>query len=126
MSPDGTRLAYESVVGDDFELFLRDLTSGAVRQLTDNDDDDWSPSWSSDGTHIAFTSNRGKNVDIYVLDLETSDTVRLTVDNGDDVYPFWGIDDRIYFNSNRSEVWEIYSISPDGAGLVKITETPKE
>jgi TolB protein len=123
-SPDGTRLAYESVVGDHLQLFVRDLSTGDVRQLTNNAFENWSPSWSPDGTRLVFASNRDSNNDIYVLNLETNETTRLTVDAKDDINPFWTVEDLIYFNSNRSDVWEIYRVSPDGTGLVKITETP--
>ena len=125
-SPDGSRLAYESVVGDHLQIFVRDLASGDAQQLTDNAFEDWSPNWSPDGTKLVFASNRDSNNDVYILDLDTQDTTRLTVDAGDDINPFWSVDGYIYFNSNRSDVWEIYRVSPDGTGLVKITETPKE
>ena len=72
---------------------------------------------------IAFASIVDKNADIYVLDLDTLEKTRLTTDEGDDINPDWGIDGLIYFNSNRSDAWEIYSIGPEGGRLIKITET---
>ena len=121
ISPDGTTLAYESTVDDQLELFLLDLVSGEERRLTENEDPDWSPSWSPDGSRLAFTSFRDKNADIYILEIESMVVTRLTSDSSDDVYPDWGSDNRIYFNSNRSEVWEAYSIEPDGSNLLKLT-----
>ena len=123
LSPDGTKLAYESPVDGSLELFTRDLETGEEHRLTKNDADDWSPGWSPDGTKLVFASNRDKNVDIYVLDLATLAVSRVTTDDGDDINPHWGIDGRIYFNSNRSGSWEIYSIDSDGENLVKITQT---
>jgi TolB protein len=121
LSPDGGTLAYESVTGKTLELYLRDLETGAERQLTENDVEDWSPSWSPEGDRIAFASQRDKNVDIYVIDVETSETTRVTTHEADDINPDWGVDGRIYFNSNRSGLWEIYAIEPRGSDLVKIT-----
>jgi len=123
LSPDGAKLAYESPVEGSLELFTYDLQTGEEDRLTKNDVDDWSPGWAPDGSRIVFASNRDKNVDIYVLDLATLAVSRVTTDDGDDINPTWGIDGRIYFNSNRTGAWEIYSIDPDGKDLVKITET---
>lgn len=123
LSPDGRMLVYESVFGETLELFSFDLEIGEERRLTENEVEDWSPSWSPDGDRIAFASNRDENVDIYVLTFETKEAQRLTTHEADDINPSWGVDGRIYFNSNRSEVWEVYTIDPDGSNLTKITET---
>jgi len=122
LSPDGEKLAYESPVDGSLELFTHDLQTGEEHRLTKNDVDDWSPNWSPDGTRIVFASNRDKNADIYILDLATLAVSRVTTDEKEDINPTWGIDGRIYFNSNRTGVWEIYSIDPDGENLVKVTE----
>jgi TolB protein len=122
LSPDGRTLAYESPTGDSLELFLRDLETGEERQLTQNEDPDWSPTWAPTGDRLAFASSRDKNVDIYVIDLDTLAVTRLTTHEKDDINPDWGADGRVYFNSNRSDAWEIYAIEPDGGSLVKITQ----
>lgn len=44
-SPDGSQMVYMSNRDGDFELYLRDVASGAERQLTDNDADDLFPIW---------------------------------------------------------------------------------
>ncbi len=127
LSPDGRSLVYESPTEDSLELFLRDLETGAEQQLTRNEDPDWSPAWSPGGDRIAFASSRNENVDIYVLNLADLSVERMTTHEKDDINPDWGIDGRVYFNSNRSDAWEIYAIDPDDRTLVKITqvtETP--
>jgi TolB protein len=122
LSPDATTLAYESPVDGTLELFTRDLATGEQRRLTENDVEDWSPSWSPNGDWLAFASSRDKNADVYLLELESLEVTRLTTHEDDDINPSWGADGRIYFNSNRSGVWEIYAIDPDGSQLAKITE----
>ena len=123
LSPDGATIAFESPGEKGFELFTRDLGTGATTQLTSNEVDDWSPSWSPLGDKLVFSSNREKNVDLYVIELGALEVSRLTTHEGDDVNACWGTNGRILFNSNRSGVWEIYMIDPDGTNLVKITET---
>ncbi len=123
LSPDGRMIAFESPGGKGFEIFVRDLETGTATQLTSNEVDDWSPSWSPQGDRLVFSSNREKNVDLYAIALETMKVSRLTTHEGDDVNPYWGANGKILFNSNRSGVWEIYMVDPEGTNLIKITET---
>jgi Tol biopolymer transport system component len=44
----------------------------------------------------------------------------LTTDAGNDMYPAWSADGRIYFNSDRTKAWQIYSILPDGSGMTAV------
>lgn len=121
LSPDGSMIVYESTAESSLELFTLDLGTNIERQLTVNEYPDWSPEWSPDGTRIAFASSRDENVDIYVLDLANLGVVRLTTHEADDINPNWGIDGVIYFNSNRSDTWEAYTIDPDTLVLRKLT-----
>ena len=122
LSPDGQTLVYESPADENLELFARDLETEEVHRLTRNEFPDWSPTWAPVGDRIAFASSRDDNVDIYVLDLADLAVERLTTHEEDDINPDWGIDGRVYFNSNRSGVWEIYAIDPIDKILVKITQ----
>ncbi len=122
LSPDGRSLAYESPTDDSLELYIRDLETGEERQLTRNEDPDWSPTWAPAGDRLAFASSRNENVDIYLIDLDTLTVTRLTTHEKDDINPDWGTDGRIYFNSNRSDAWEIYAIDPSDGSLMKITQ----
>ena len=121
LSPDGNMLVYESTGESSLELFTLDLSTDIERQLTNDENPDWSPTWSPDGTHIAFTSSRDENVDIYTLNLANLELVRLTTHEADDINSSWGIDGIIYFNSNRTDTWEIYTIHPETLILRKLT-----
>ncbi len=121
LSPDGHMIVYESTAESSLELFTLDLETNTERQLTINEYADWSPWWSPDGDRIAFASSRNENVDIYVLNLASLEVFRLTTHEADDINPSWGIDGAIYFNSNRSDTWEAYTIDPDSLVLRKLT-----
>ena len=55
-SPDGRWLAFAYLGADknDWDIFLQDLGTGAVKPLTQLQGDERAPSWSSDGSRVAF------------------------------------------------------------------------
>ena len=59
ISPDGKWLAFASNRLQNAELYLMDLTTGTLQQLTHTDElDEYMPAFSPDGTSIAFVSER--------------------------------------------------------------------
>ena len=74
-SPDGHRLAFVSTrTRNRWEIFMMDIASGKVEQLTDSTKVDGyatSPSWSPDGKHIAYElAMAGKGRDIYIMNAD--------------------------------------------------------
>jgi dipeptidyl aminopeptidase/acylaminoacyl peptidase len=96
-SPDGTKLAFEvhgPVGGVDGDIFVLDLASGLVTQLTGDPPEapihDEGPAWSPDGTMIAFTSQRSDpKGDIWIMQADGSDPRRLTTNVIVDESPDW-------------------------------------
>jgi len=121
VSPDGRFIVYESTADPSLELFTRELATDAIRRLTSNDVPDWGPTWSPDGTRIAFASSRDENVDIYIVNVASRVVERLTTHEKADINADWAVDGLIYFNSDRSGDWEIYTIDPDDKRLTRLT-----
>jgi len=96
-SPDSTKLAFQTQRAPgaiDGDIFVLDLVTGAVTQLTSDPPDapihDEGPAWSPDGTMIAFTSERSDpNGDIWIMRSDGSDPLRLTTDPVLDESPDW-------------------------------------
>ncbi|HAF29822.1 MAG TPA: tolB protein precursor [Bacteroidales bacterium] len=63
-SPDGKTILFNGLVRGKSDLYLYDLESGEVEQLTNDLYSDLQPSWSADGSEIAFISDRGPDSDI--------------------------------------------------------------
>jgi Tol biopolymer transport system component len=72
-SPDGTRLAYSDIC-ETGAVFVRDLASGEVRQVTMGDDWYFGAVWSPDGTRLAVKGSRpGSSLEIIDLESGTVD-----------------------------------------------------
>ena len=107
LSPDGTKLAFVRVVRGNYDIWMQDLSSGELTQLTTSPYADVEPAFSPDGTRLAFVSNRASKGDvrrtsIYVLELATGRIQRITNAPGaTDGGPTWLDDHTILFHSNR-------------------------
>jgi dipeptidyl aminopeptidase/acylaminoacyl peptidase len=85
-------------------LFVFDVASRKMTQITSGDYDDSAPAWSPDGRSIAFASNRSDpedpdrnyNTDIWVVSADNTDQgkalVRVTTNPGTDESPAWSPD----------------------------------
>lgn len=79
-SPDGKQLAWISDRGGDVtEIWLRDMTSGMERRLTNLQTSALGPSWSPDGRRIAFLDVDGiwGRANVSVVDVATGAVVRV-------------------------------------------------
>ena len=97
---------------------------------------------SPDGRYVAFnrasvsTSRKGqrgnRTTDIWIMDREAGTFTKLTdlIDNPEtegfrehvhDAMPMWGADDMIYFLSERSGIFNIWKMSPDGGNVSQVT-----
>ena len=77
-SPDGTRIAFSSWSGKDFNIDLMSVEGTYDRRLTTRPEGDTHPSWSPDGSKIAFASRRNRTSEIYVIDTDGTNLRSLT------------------------------------------------
>ncbi|HKK94013.1 MAG TPA: BamA/TamA family outer membrane protein, partial [Longimicrobiales bacterium] len=66
-SPDGRHLAFNGLTGGVSDLYVYDMETEQLRQLTDDLHADMHPTWSPDGSTIAFASDRGPETDFETL-----------------------------------------------------------
>jgi TolB protein len=92
ISPDGTKIAYNSSLHGDPDIFVLDLVSGGpAAHLTTSSAEDVAPTWSPDGTMLAFQTNRDGNFEIYTMDAATgSAQTNITNTPGNEVEAAWG------------------------------------
>jgi dipeptidyl aminopeptidase/acylaminoacyl peptidase len=133
------RLQFKSDIGgylrgERTHLFLLDVSSGAITQLTDGPFDELQPTWSPDGSQVAFISKRGadpdfhNNWDLYLLDAHTGSTPRqLTTNPGTDGDPTqdWG-GRTPAFSADGKQVTYVASGKPEDLwyGLIQVAVVP--
>lgn len=82
-------------------IFVVDVASKAVRQLTDGDYYEHSIDWSPKGDEILFVSNRGPdpdrffNYDIFAVQVASGTVRRITDTKSAEYYPKWSPDGRL-------------------------------
>lgn len=115
LSPDGRWLAFDSDRSGNDEIFLLDLETRQVTQLTDHPALDRLPSFSPDGRSILFRSERDGNSEIYRMARDGTAPTRLTNHPAHDGYASYAPDGQsILFQSDRGCRDGIYLMDPDG------------
>lgn len=110
LNPDGTRVAFASNRGGQWDLFVLDLQTGETSQLSDDEAYDGHPSWSSDGSWLAYEHYEDDNLEIYFRPVDNSlDPVLVSANAGVDHSPAWRPGtQQIAFVSDRGgqpEIW---------------------
>ena len=137
-SPDGKRIAFsarrdghfENQLGITYEIYVMDADGQNEQRLTENQQNDWFPSWSPDGERVAFAADRKgdfANFEIYVIDNDGGNQRRLTENRVDDWSPSWSPDgERIAFMSELDGNPEIYVMDNDGGNQQNLTNNPHD
>jgi len=131
--PDGNAIAFEAVdmtsSSSDFNIFVVNLRSNDVEQITSHPNNDWHPNYSPDGERIAFAreqeySDCYNSCDIYVMNADGTNQVRYTYTKGMDVFPQFSPDgSQILFHSERNGNSDIFVMNADGSQQTNLTNT---
>ena len=118
-------------------LYVFDVSSKKLTQITSGDFDDSQPAWSPDGKKIAFTSNRSqpdpdatRDENIWVVAADNTDkgahVTQITTNPGTDSQPTWSPDGNSIAYVTMTDVhlfWyanQKLAVSPASGGAVKI------
>ena len=87
-SPDGTRIAFSSDRSGNYDVWVLDVASGQVRQVTRDPANDFFPAWSNDSRELLFVSNRLTAPGVYATTLDGKERL-VHGSNGSIGAPVW-------------------------------------
>lgn len=143
-SPDGKSIAFmRGEPSEQRNLYVVTVATGATMSVVMGDDDHpeqvGGPAWSPDGQQLVFSADRrgGQGTLLWLVDKDGNNLKRLTAPRQGawfvhDRRPTWAPDGSVIaFASNRhvssgdhAANFDVYSIHPDGAEMVQLTEDP--
>lgn len=124
ISPDGSRLAFSSLVKGSWDILMYSLDLNRLVSFPRFGGTNLSPAWSSDGTKLAFSSSRSGDSEIYATDSSGGNLKRLTATKGPDVSPVWNrkTGSQIAWVSGRTGLPQIYTMEADGTNDQRMTD----
>ncbi|MDR3125122.1 MAG: Tol-Pal system beta propeller repeat protein TolB [Endomicrobium sp.] len=72
-----------------YDLYIYDLPTGKITQLTNNQKRNENPTWSPDGRFIVFSSTRSDKSEIYIMAIDGSGVRKLVEIPGSSYTPTW-------------------------------------
>jgi hypothetical protein len=125
-APDGSALAFTGMSRGLTDLFVYDLGSSTLRQLTRDPYADLQPAWSPDGRRIAFATDRfSSKLDtlaigsyrLAVVDPQSGQVTQVgAFTAGKNINPQWAPDSRsLYFISDRDGIANLYRTTLEGS-----------
>ncbi len=131
-SPDGKKIAFSGLAGGYTDLYIYDLETKALQNMTGDPYGDIHPVWSPDGRWIAFVTERfTTRLDILnmagfrlaLLDPETGEIKELkTFESAKSVNPQWSADSKsLFFISDQNGIPNIFRLDIGTGSVSEIT-----
>ncbi len=123
-SPDGKRLAFSANRNGRFDIFLYELESGTLTNVTDDELYDGAPVFAPDGSSIVYSATIGEEMaQLFRVDLATPERrTRLTAGEWSDKDAIFGSDGSwLYFTSDRSGTDNIWGLELASGKSVQFT-----
>ena len=123
VSKDGRQIVFASTQHrDTSDIYIKNVESRVVTQLTTDPANDVMPRISPDGTRIAFASNRAGHWNVFVMPITGGKAIQVTSTAADDLHPSWSPDgSQIVFcrQSQTSGLWELWITDVGNSGVAR-------
>jgi serine/threonine-protein kinase len=116
------QMVFTSQRDGDWDIYAMNADGSNLRNLTNNNVDDFAPAWSPDGRTVAFHSYLDGDEEVYVMDADGSNLRKLTNNFVNDREPTWSPDGwQIAFWSDSNGTWDIFVMNADGSERRRLT-----
>jgi TolB protein len=120
---DGQRIVFASTQHRaTADIYIKDVASRVVTQLTNDPAHDVMPKISPDGSRIAFASNRTGTWNIYVMPITGGRAIQVTNSTADDLHPSWSPDGSQLVFCRLGEMsgqWEMWTTEVANNGVAR-------
>jgi Tol biopolymer transport system component len=123
-SPDGKRIAFQSIRSGNEGLWISDGEGSNAMQLTSfRGPEVGDPRWSPDGERIVFDSDATGEEGVWVINASGGKPQRMTRHPNFEELPSWSHDGRwIYFDSSRKgEEYQVFKLPANEGEAIRIT-----
>jgi Tol biopolymer transport system component len=101
-SPDGRRLAFTSLRDRHTQIYVIDVATKVVTNLSNNLAAEMQPAWSPTGAELLFTGQRPNSIDIWIMPEQGGSNQRFTR-GSEDNHADWGSTGSLILYTNRSD-----------------------
>ncbi len=122
-SPDGTWIAFVRYMDGTANLWVVHPDGTDSRPLTHFADGAQiaHPSWSPDSSRIVFQLFRKGQRDLWTAHVARDELLPIMLDEADDRHPFWAYDGKIYYASDGTGIFNLYSFDPSTLEVRRLT-----
>ena len=120
IKPDGSQLLFDSDRSGNPDLWIKDLTTGQLSQVTAHPAADWAGRFSPDGKEIVFYSVRSGSRDIWMTSISGGAPRRVTDFPGHDLVPSWSPDGTEIAYISARPSYDLYKVASSGGEPVSV------
>lgn len=123
-APDSQQLAFVGTGYGQSDIYIVDVATGGLKQVTGTPQRDDFPAFSPDGTKLAFSTKYNHQFDIKIIDLESNKQETAISSSTDDLWPNWLPEgNKILFVSTRDGINDLFVYHLDEQQEYRLTRT---
>lgn len=124
VSPDNSKLAFESFGKYGMRIRVYSLTSHRYVSFHEPEGQAWSPAWAPSGQQLAYSLASDGNPDIFTCNANGAGLKRLTAFLGPNTQPVWNpkTGTQIAWVSGMTKLPQIYIMDSDGSNVSRMTD----